>query len=145
MIVSGSLQIAGINWFSLITIFLKREIDMKKMNRKFIAGTAFAVSAAAAISACGMPTPNVYGPVPSETVESTEEVTSETTTAETTVAETGVEETAETTINETTDNYKPEDNLEEAVYGPPEWFEENAFDPGSEVQEDVYGPPEWFE
>ena len=30
-----------------------------------------------------------------------------------------------------------------AVYGPPEWFEQDPVDP--EWPEDVYGPPEWFE
>ena len=30
-----------------------------------------------------------------------------------------------------------------AVYGPPEWFEQDTVDP--EWPEDVYGPPEWFD
>lgn len=35
------------------------------------------------------------------------------------------------------------ENIEEAVYGPPEYFEN--YDPSENIEADVYGPPEYFE
>ena len=77
---------------------------MKKLKRKFITGTAFAVGAAASIMGCSPPV-SVYGPPPSSNIEQTE-----------------------------TTSFENEDI--NAASG--------AFDPATEVQEDVYGPPEWF-
>ena len=76
---------------------------MRKMSKKLIAGTAFAVTAAV-LAGC-TPQSNLYGP------PSTEDETTIRTEGETTVQ-------AET---------------------------RNSFDVTSEIQEDVYGPPEWFE
>lgn len=43
-------------------------------------------------------------------------------------------------------NFFPWENVQENVYGPPEWFEdENEYKPENNQNEDVYGPPEWFE
>ena len=39
-----------------------------------------------------------------------------------------------------TETFNPETEIPEAVYGPPEYFE-----PESNIPEDVYGPPEYFE
>ena len=50
---------------------------------------------------------------------------------------------AATAINATSCFVAPQ-NVPEAVYGPPEYFE-STFDPSNNVPEDVYGPPEWFE
>ena len=110
---------------------------MKKMNKKYIAGTAFAVSAAAALVGCGIPQPSVYGPAPSDLVETIED-TSEA--QETTGLDVTTEETS-TTVS-------PGEDVAPPVYGPPESEEiqpVNEFDPENEVQEDVYGPPEYFD
>ena len=40
--------------------------------------------------------------------------------------------------------FRPEENEVVAVYGPPEYFEDD-FDPAANEPEEVYGPPEWFE
>lgn len=64
------------------------------------------------------------------------------------------------TTDETSD-FDPSDNIEEPVYGPPEWFDTPAetedtngedivpvpeeFNPDDNLDECVYGPPEWFE
>ena len=90
---------------------------MKKLGKKLIAGTALAVTAAAT-AGCGAH-PAVYGPPEYFETESETNIQSETTTSE---------------------NYNPETDIPEAVYGPPEWFE-----PGSNIPEDVYGPQEYFE
>ena len=106
---------------------------MKKMNKTFLAGTAFAISAVSAMSLNGCclldllkPAPTVYGPPE--------------------YFETTVQDEQETT---------PAPNP--TVYGPPEMLEtspqtpetdisfDNDFDPEEEIIEDVYGPPEWFE
>ncbi len=107
---------------------------MKKLGKKLIAGTAFAV-AAAATAGCGSGPPSVYGPPEYFEQES-----------ESTVPE-------ETTIN---NNFNPGGEIPEAVYGPPEWFEPSSenlegvygppsYDPSTNIPEDVYGPPEYFE
>lgn len=75
---------------------------MKKMGKKFIAGTAMVLTAAS-LSGCSLfdnlfPNPTVYGP--------------------------------------------PPENIQETV---PETDAEETFDPATEINEDVYGPPEWFE
>ena len=53
--------------------------------------------------------------------------------------------------------YDPNANIQEPVYGPPEWFDPNAdpdgpavpvnpeYDPDGNIPVTVYGPPEWFE
>ena len=44
---------------------------------------------------------------------------------------------------ETSPSFDPGENVPEALYGPPEMFEQDpVFDPGSNQNEDVYGPPE---
>jgi len=39
--------------------------------------------------------------------------------------------------------FRPEENIVETVYGPPEYF--NSFVPEENIPEDVYGPPMFFE
>ena len=120
---------------------------MKKMNKKFLAGTAFAISTASALTLTGcclprfLPTPNVYGPP--EYFEKQVETTSEITEPSPTVY--GPPEYFESQ-EETTAVFEPEP----PVYGPPEYWEpqveiENDFSEEDEILEDVYGPPEWFE
>ena len=97
---------------------------MKKMNRKFLTGTAFAVGAAAALSGCGMPQAGVYGPAPTAQVETMQEATSEAqveTIQETTSAE-QVETVQVPTPEEQSDTFVPETEVQEDVYGPPEFF-----------------------
>lgn len=97
---------------------------MKKMGKKLILGTAFAVASVAA-AGCGSAPPSVYGPPP----EATEEPSSD-------------------TLLPPETEYDPGVNIPEAVYGPPPDETINSseyFDPSTEVNEDVYGPPEWFE
>ena len=102
---------------------------MKKMNKRFVAGTAFALGAAVSLTGCCLPQPLLYGPAPSVKIvdpgKNTEEDVTSSNNIETATA---------------SDVFSDETEVQEAVYGPPEWFE-----PESEVQEDVYGPPEWFE
>lgn len=86
---------------------------MKKMKKTFLAGTAFAVSAASALTMSGCflfkqpPAPTVYGPpemfelpTPADHIQK------------------------ETTIEVQTD-FSVEEEILEDVYGPPEWFESN--------------------
>ena len=122
---------------------------MKKLNRKFVAGTAFALGAAASLTGCRciLPMPAVYGPAPSAEIETSEEaVTEYETTTEIPVPLYGPPEMFEPdtevvpTVYGPPDAFDPEDEVQEDVYGPPEYF-----DPELEVQEDVYGPPEWFD
>lgn len=105
---------------------------MKKMNKKFLSGTAFAASAAAALIGCGIPEPNVYGPAPSAQVENGKETTSEVPTV-----------------------FVPETEVNIDVYGPPEPYDPEedvveeedgeAFNVEHEHQPLVYGPPESLE
>lgn len=93
---------------------------MKKMGKKFLAGTAFA-AAALTIAGCGIgqPEPDVYGPPapavygPPEWFESGSieppKPAPDQPESETSEAETGETQT---------------DNPAEGVYGPPEWFEQ---------------------
>lgn len=77
---------------------------MKKMGRKFITGTAVAltaISSAAVLSGCFPfgPSPNVYGPPPDPTAEINEPVYGP------------------------PEDFTPETEINEDVYGPPEYFE----------------------
>lgn len=122
---------------------------MKKMNKRFVAGTAFAVSATAALVGCGIPQPAVYGPP--EYFDITESVSEEETFLET--ATDAVTEEITTAINE----YATEEEIMPALYGPPEDLDMepvtmneevsqiNDFQPETEILEDVYGPPEYFD
>ncbi len=108
---------------------------MKKLGRKLIAGTAFAISAVAT-AGCGSGPPAVYGPPEYFEQESESNLQIET---------------------QTSESYNPETEIPEAVYGPPEWFEPGnnitegvygppeTFEPENNIPEDVYGPPEYFE
>lgn len=89
---------------------------MKRLNKTFVAGTAFALALASsfALTACHEIEPTVYGPAPTE-------------------------------------QYSTEEDYATALYGPPEYFEdetvlqeEETFDVETEFQEDVYGPPADF-
>ena len=86
---------------------------MKKMGKKFIAGTAFA-AAALTVAGCGIgkPAETVYGPP--EWFESQ--------TAEPVEPETAVTN-PDATEPETTQPETNTDNPAEGVYGPPSWFE----------------------
>ena len=89
---------------------------MKKMNRKYVAGTAFALGAAAALTGCCLipqPAPGVYGPAPSHEVESFREETD-------------------------TEPVSTEPVTEEVT------FQEESFSVEEEIEVDVYGPPEFF-
>ena len=87
---------------------------MKKMNKKFVVGTAFAKDAAAALNGSEIPQPevDVYGPPPSDEVEATEPLY-------------GPPEIFDLDIE-----------VQVPDYGPPEWEEED------EIPEILYGPPE---
>lgn len=139
---------------------------MKKLNKKFVAGTAFALGAATALTGCRciLPLPNVHNPAPASEIETSEKVTIEYETG--TEIQTalygppGMPETAteveppvygppewfepgaeiEPTVYGPPDIFDPEEEVDENVYGPPD-----AFSPEDEVMEDVYGPPEWFD
>ena len=93
---------------------------MKKMNKTFLAGTAFAVSAAAMMSlsgCCCVPSePTVYGPPEYFDLPSLSEF------------ESAFQIEPETKIQMPT--------MEEI---------ETDFTVETEIQEDVYGPPEWFD
>ena len=97
---------------------------MKKMNKRYVIGTAFALGAAASLTGCCLPHPNVYGPAPFIQIENGEEPTS------------GIP----FNLPNLSDIFDSIHEIQEAVYGPPEYFE-----PETEVQEDVYGPPDFFE
>jgi len=67
-----------------------------------------------------------------------------------------LEETPEETAGETkaeilpAPSFNPEDEIPEAVYGPPEWFEPipvepSEYDPDSNMMQLMYGPPSYFE
>ena len=117
---------------------------MKKMNKRFVAGTAFALGAAATLTGCCMfPQPSVYGPAPSTEVETAEEKT------------TAEEKVTGTTVSDET--FETDIEIQPAVYGPPDYFEveeeiqpdvygpPDAFNVEDEVLEDVYGPPDVFD
>lgn len=96
---------------------MQKEVFMKRLNKAFVTGTAFALTMASAfaLTACHEMEPTVYGPAQIETEYSTEE------------------------------------DYAAALYGPPEYFEEETvlpeeetFDVEQEFQEDVYGPPADF-
>ena len=123
---------------------------MKKLNKRFVAGTAFALGAATALTGCRcifLPHPNVYGPAPANEIETSEEVIIE--------YETGTE--IQTALYGPPEMFETVTEVEPPVYGPPEVFEPgteieptvygppDAFDPEEEIMEDVYGPPEWFD
>lgn len=104
---------------------------MKRMKKRYVAGTAFALGAAASLAGCcvPLPQPGVYGPAPTREVETSQKIEEENpTTAEILTSE---------AFNET-------EEIPEAVYGPPEYFEPD-FEPETEILEDVYGPPAFFD
>ena len=80
---------------------------MKKMNKTFLAGTAFAVSAATVMSLSGccvpLPHPSVYGPPEYFDLPSEPETKSP--------------------VPEIETDFTVEDEILEDVYGPPEWFD----------------------
>ena len=93
---------------------------MKKMGKKFIAGTAMAAGISAMLSGCTVPGQSVYGPPPSETtMESSKVPETSKPISDTTEP---ISETAETT-EAVTNNYDPTTDVNVDVYGPPEYFE----------------------
>ena len=91
---------------------------MKRLNKKFVVGTAFALSmmSTLALTACHETESNLYGPPQLES------------------------------------EYETSQEILPAVYGPPEYFEdetfegeitieEDTFDVEQEIEPDVYGPP----
>ena len=119
---------------------------MKKMNKIFLAGTAFAVSTASVMTLSGcclerfLPRPNVYDP-PQVFEQPTEPETCIPEPSPTVYGPPEYFEEFETTTEFTLP--------EPPVYGPPEFDTqpaiENDFSEEDEIMEDVYGPPEWFE
>lgn len=77
---------------------------------------------AVSVTACLPPT-SVYGPPPDATAPSEQD---------TTAFETFREETESTTLSEDI-----ETQIESII--------ESTYDPENEINEDVYGPPEWFD
>ena len=94
---------------------------MKKMNKTFLAGTAFAVSAAAVMTLNGCccvpgPQPSVYGPPEYFGLPSLAEIES----AFLIEPETKIQMP---TIEEIETDFTVETENQEDVYGPPEWFD----------------------
>ena len=108
---------------------------MKKMKKRFVVGTAFALGAAASLTGCRfLPHPSVYGPAPSSEIKTGQETTyKETETF-------GAEDEVMETVYGPPEYFAPEEELQGDVYGPPEFFA-----PEEELQEDVYGPPAFFD
>ena len=94
---------------------------MKKMNKTFLAGTAFAVSAAAMMSLSGcscapFAQPTVYGPPENFDLPSLSEIES----AFLIEPETKIQMP---TLEEIETDFTVETEIQEDVYGPPEWFD----------------------
>ncbi|WP_028511096.1 hypothetical protein [Ruminococcus sp. NK3A76] len=140
----------------------------RRFKKGVIAGTIF--TAMSNMHAC------TYGPPPDSVAPSSEikvydnsqNESSEITTDETTTTTTTTTTAAKKTTTET--EFDPNDNLNEDVYGPPEWFDDSSeeepaettaakpkttttakttkdtdYDPDDNFNECVYGPPEWFD
>lgn len=122
-------------------------MENKRFKKKVIFSAA--ASAALTVSMSGCITGCVYGPPPVDPANS--------------------ESSSAAVESDTSDNrYDPSDNMNEDVYGPPEWFgvsdgepsdeeedidapeiessdEEISFDPEDNSMACVYGPPEMFD
>ena len=146
---------------------------MKK--RKIIIGSAAAFTAAATMGSCGIfesPQPTLYGP-PSyfdeEEKTGTTDKGTDTSAATSEIIPSPEDVQAvygppnyfeeETTVDETSgNNFEPEDNVGEDIYGPPEMFgleeeyeeeetevtTENTFAEEENTAAPLYGPPEMF-